>query len=164
MVKTMLEVLILWLLICSPINANRSWNSTVREGSTANPQPTPVFNSTGGFQYVDPFIGTAGDMPDAGHVFPGATLPFGMVKAVADTNGRDNLGGFTVDNSLIYGFSHMHDSGTFKAVVWRFVHVVDIVNNKCRNRWGKLESPSLSYDTCRRPFPHLVSRSKLCDQ
>jgi predicted alpha-1,2-mannosidase len=46
-----------------------------------------------------------------GHVFPGATLPFGMAKAVADCNG-DNQGGFASDGSDIVGFSHMHDSGT----------------------------------------------------
>jgi putative alpha-1,2-mannosidase len=45
-----------------------------------------------------------------GHVFPGATLPFGMAKAVADVSG-ENQGGFASDNSGIIGFSHMHDSG-----------------------------------------------------
>lgn len=34
-----------------------------------------------------------------------------MVKAGADVIG-ENQGGFTSDNSPIYGFSHMHDSGT----------------------------------------------------
>ncbi|PVH95166.1 glycoside hydrolase family 92 protein [Periconia macrospinosa] len=57
--------------------------------------------------YVDPLIGTI----NGGHVFPGATLPYGMAKAVADVNG-DNQGGFTSDNAPIKGFSHMHDSGT----------------------------------------------------
>ncbi|KAK2732726.1 hypothetical protein FQN57_002480 [Myotisia sp. PD_48] len=56
---------------------------------------------------VNPLIGTAG----GGHVFPGASLPFGMVKAGADTNG-DNMGGFDSLADLILGFSHMHDSGT----------------------------------------------------
>ncbi|TEY82454.1 hypothetical protein BOTCAL_0029g00430 [Botryotinia calthae] len=61
------------------------------------------------FKYVDPFIGTA----KGGHVFPGATLPFGMAKAVADVNNPDEKqGGFASDNSDITGFSHMHDSGT----------------------------------------------------
>jgi putative alpha-1,2-mannosidase len=46
----------------------------------------------------------------AGHVFAGATLPFGMVKAVADVNG-ENQGGFSTDGSNVIGFSHMHDSG-----------------------------------------------------
>ena len=36
-------------------------------------------------QYVDPLIGTA----NGGHVFAGATLPFGMAKAVPDSvNGK----------------------------------------------------------------------------
>ncbi|RFU28116.1 hypothetical protein B7463_g8224, partial [Scytalidium lignicola] len=61
------------------------------------------------FKYVDPFIGTS----DGGHVFPGATLPFGMAKAVADVNDPDEKqGGFASGNSDITGFSHMHDSGT----------------------------------------------------
>lgn len=46
------------------------------------------------------------------HVFPGASMPFGMAKAVADTDNMDaNLGGFTTDESGIRGFSQMHDSG-----------------------------------------------------
>ncbi len=36
-----------------------------------------------------------------------------MAKAVADSkNPVDGQGGFTSDDSLILGFSHMHDSGT----------------------------------------------------
>ena len=58
-------------------------------------------------QFVDPLIGTV----NGGHVFAGATLPFGMAKAVADVNG-ESQGGFASDNSNITGFSHMHDSGT----------------------------------------------------
>ncbi|KAK5110704.1 hypothetical protein LTR62_005581 [Meristemomyces frigidus] len=57
--------------------------------------------------FVDPLIGTV----NGGHVFPGATLPFAMAKAVADVNGEDQ-GGFASDGSNITGFSHMHDSGT----------------------------------------------------
>ncbi|TAQ91187.1 hypothetical protein B7494_g568 [Chlorociboria aeruginascens] len=61
------------------------------------------------FDFVDPLIGTV----NGGHVFPGATLPFGMAKAVADVNNPDEKqGGFASDNSDITGFSHMHDSGT----------------------------------------------------
>ncbi|KAL3963007.1 hypothetical protein ACCO45_004530 [Purpureocillium lilacinum] len=58
--------------------------------------------------FVNPLIGTV----NGGHVFPGATLPFGMAKAVADTNGAELQGGFASDSSDIVGFSHMHDSGT----------------------------------------------------
>ncbi|KAF1363603.1 hypothetical protein EJ07DRAFT_102433 [Lizonia empirigonia] len=35
-----------------------------------------------------------------------------MAKAGADTSGGENQGGFSSDMSLVYGFSHMHDSGT----------------------------------------------------
>ncbi|KAB8073563.1 glycosyl hydrolase family 92-domain-containing protein [Aspergillus leporis] len=59
------------------------------------------------FSYIDPFIGTS----DGGHSFPGATLPFGMAKGVADTDGA-NQGGFASDARSVTGFSHTHDSGT----------------------------------------------------
>lgn len=48
------------------------------------------------FKYVDPLIGTT----NGGHVFPGATLPFGMAKAVADVDGSEAQGGFASDDSL----------------------------------------------------------------
>ncbi|GAB1315992.1 hypothetical protein MFIFM68171_06202 [Madurella fahalii] len=60
-------------------------------------------------EYIDPLIGTT----NGGHVFAGATLPYGMAKAVADTNSAaENAAGFVSDNAQIIGFSHMHDSGT----------------------------------------------------
>ncbi|KAI0475401.1 glycoside hydrolase family 92 protein [Xylariaceae sp. FL0804] len=59
-------------------------------------------------QYVDQLIGST----NGGNVFPGATLPYGMAKAVADTNSSSNQGGFTLDGSPILGFSALHDSGT----------------------------------------------------
>ncbi|TAQ91327.1 hypothetical protein B7494_g290 [Chlorociboria aeruginascens] len=59
------------------------------------------------FKYVNPLIGTT----NGGNVFAGATLPYGMAKAVADVNGQ-NTAGFSTDESSVTGFSHMHDSGT----------------------------------------------------
>ncbi|RDW77967.1 putative alpha-1,2-mannosidase family protein [Coleophoma crateriformis] len=59
-------------------------------------------------QYVDQLIGSS----NGGNIFPGATLPYGMAKAVADTDSGSNQGGFTTDGSNITGFSSMHDSGT----------------------------------------------------
>ncbi|GBF62851.1 secreted glycosidase [Trichophyton mentagrophytes] len=59
-------------------------------------------------RYVDQLVGTA----NGGHAFPGASLPYGMAKAVADVDGSENYGGFTTEGSNITGFSHMHDSGT----------------------------------------------------
>ncbi|RAL12537.1 glycoside hydrolase family 92 protein [Aspergillus homomorphus CBS 101889] len=57
--------------------------------------------------FIDPLIGTS----NGGHSFAGATLPFGMAKAVADTLG-ENQAGFAYDTQYVSGFSHMHDSGT----------------------------------------------------
>ncbi len=59
---------------------------------------------------VNPFIGTGGH----GHTFPGASSPFGMVQLSPDTrlDGWDGCGGYHYDDSVIYGFSHTHLSGT----------------------------------------------------
>lgn len=59
---------------------------------------------------VNPFIGTGGH----GHTFPGATLPFGMVQLSPDTrlDGWDGCSGYHYSDSVIYGFSHTHLSGT----------------------------------------------------
>jgi putative alpha-1,2-mannosidase len=59
-------------------------------------------------KHVDPLIGAS----NGGNVFPGASLPYGMAKAVADTNSTSNQGGFTLDGAVVTGFSTMHDSGT----------------------------------------------------
>ncbi|OAA53128.1 Glycosyl hydrolase 92 [Cordyceps fumosorosea ARSEF 2679] len=58
--------------------------------------------------YVDQLIGSS----NGGNVFPGATVPYGMAKAVADTTSGSNQGGFTLDGSPVSGFSVLHDSGT----------------------------------------------------
>ncbi|KAI1303274.1 glycoside hydrolase family 92 protein [Xylaria venustula] len=63
--------------------------------------------ASGGYSFVNPLIGTR----NGGHVFAGATLPFGMAKAVADVT-EDNQGGYASNGSPVTGFSHMHDSGT----------------------------------------------------
>ncbi len=59
---------------------------------------------------VDPFIGTGGH----GHTYPGATIPFGMVQLSPDTRleGWDGSSGYYATDSLVYGFSHTHLSGT----------------------------------------------------
>jgi predicted alpha-1,2-mannosidase len=61
--------------------------------------------------YVNPFVGTGGH----GHTFPGATLPFGMVQLSPDTRidgSWDGCSGYHYSDSIIYGFSHTHLSGT----------------------------------------------------
>ncbi|MCX6232527.1 MAG: GH92 family glycosyl hydrolase [Bacteroidetes bacterium] len=60
--------------------------------------------------YVNPFIGTGGH----GHTYPGVALPFGMVQLSPDTrlDGWDGCGGYHYSDSIVYGFSHTHLSGT----------------------------------------------------
>jgi predicted alpha-1,2-mannosidase len=61
--------------------------------------------------YVNPLIGTGGH----GHTFPGAVLPFGMVQLSPDTRvdgSWDGCSGYHYSDSVIYGFSHTHLSGT----------------------------------------------------
>jgi predicted alpha-1,2-mannosidase len=59
---------------------------------------------------INPMVGT-----DAtGHTFPGATVPFGMVQLSPDTrlDTWEGCSGYHYGDSLIYGFSHTHLSGT----------------------------------------------------
>lgn len=60
--------------------------------------------------FVDPFIGTGGH----GHTYPGASAPFGMMQLSPDTryDGWDGCSGYHYSDSIIYGFSHTHLSGT----------------------------------------------------
>ncbi|GAB4324202.1 MAG: hypothetical protein Kow00127_16890 [Bacteroidales bacterium] len=59
---------------------------------------------------VDPFIGTGGH----GHTYPGAVVPFGMVQLSPDTRleGWDGCSGYHYSDTIVYGFSHTHLSGT----------------------------------------------------
>jgi predicted alpha-1,2-mannosidase len=61
-------------------------------------------------QYVNPFIGTGGH----GHTYPGPAFPFGMIQPGPDTrlDGWDGCSGYHYTDSLLYGFSQTHLSGT----------------------------------------------------
>ena len=61
-------------------------------------------------RYVDPMIGTGA----TGHTFPGAVRPHGMVQLSPDTgfSGWEHASGYHHDDKAIFGFSHMHLSGT----------------------------------------------------
>ena len=65
---------------------------------------------TSPLSFVNPFVGTGGH----GHTFPGATAPFGMIQLSPDTRheGWDGCSGYHYSDSIIYGFSHTHLSGT----------------------------------------------------
>jgi predicted alpha-1,2-mannosidase len=60
--------------------------------------------------YVNPLIGTS----DHGHVFPGASLPFGMMQLSPDTRlgTWDGCSGYHYSDTTIIGFSHNHLTGT----------------------------------------------------
>ena len=81
-------------------------------------------------QYVKPIIGTQ----RMGHVYPGATVPFGMVQLSPETdtpsyelNGKYNpdvykyCAGYQYDDKTIVGFSHTHFSGTGHADLGDFL-------------------------------------------
>ncbi|MDR1975205.1 MAG: GH92 family glycosyl hydrolase [Bacteroidales bacterium] len=73
--------------------------------------PEIISNQKNDFcHYVNPFIGTGGH----GHTFPGATAPFGMIQPSPDTrlDGWDGCSGYHYSDSVVYGFSHTHLSGT----------------------------------------------------
>ena len=76
--------------------------------------PCLAFQSFAQINYakiVNPFIGTGGH----GHTFPGAVAPFGMVQVSPDTRidgSWDGCSGYHQSDSVIYGFSHTHLSGT----------------------------------------------------
>ena len=60
--------------------------------------------------FVDPFIGTAGQ----GHCFPGATVPFGGIQLSPDNprSAWEWCSGYHYSDSIISSFSHSHLSGT----------------------------------------------------
>ncbi len=67
--------------------------------------------STDYASFVDPFIGTGG----AGHTYPGATVPYGMLQLSPDTRidgSWEGCSGYHYSDSVLYGFSHTHLSGT----------------------------------------------------
>ncbi len=70
----------------------------------------PELKDSGLSAHVNPFIGTGGH----GHTYPGASMPFGMVQLSPDTRleGWDGCSGYHNSDSIIYGFSHTHLSGT----------------------------------------------------
>lgn len=67
-------------------------------------------------RWVNPFIGTGAVQSSlSGNNYPGATVPFGMVQLSPDTREAPDwaqASGYDYNDSIIYGFSHTHLSGT----------------------------------------------------
>ena len=73
---------------------------------------TVLIQKGGGRRPIDD---TAAPITDEhGHVYPGATVPFGMVQLGPDTRleGWDGCSGYHFDDERVFGFSHTHLSGT----------------------------------------------------
>lgn len=66
--------------------------------------------------WVDPFIGSSSldSLSLPSNTFPGVTIPFGMVQLSPDTQNDifNTCSGYQWKDSIIYGFSHTHLSGT----------------------------------------------------
>jgi len=100
-------------------------------------------------EYVNPFIGTGGH----GHTYPGAAVPFGMVQLSPDTRltGWDGCSAYHYSDSIIYGFSHTHLSGTGCSdygdiLLMPFVGTINLKNTECASSFNhKTETASPGY-------------------
>ena len=102
--------------------------------------------------FVNPFIGTK----NAGHTFPGASVPFGSVQLSPDTDtiplfhNRKYTGdvyrycdGYQYIDSTIVGFSHTHFSGTGHADLGDILMMP--ANGKILLNPGTEQHPELGY-------------------
>ncbi|HWZ16525.1 MAG TPA: GH92 family glycosyl hydrolase [Mucilaginibacter sp.] len=80
---------------------------TFLTGISAHAQHHPDRNLT---SFVDPYIGSGGH----GHVFVGASVPFGAVQLGPENfyKGWDWCSGYNYGDSVLIGFAHTHLSGT----------------------------------------------------
>ena len=81
------------------------------------PKPNPTVQPGTLGSDVNPFIGTGGVRYLCGNNFPGATVPFGMVRLSPDTvsplgNRATNSSGYYYRDQRILGFSHTRLAGT----------------------------------------------------
>lgn len=104
---------ILFAFVCFPTLAQNPSVDALKGSQEIRKQYIGSFSnttSTSKSLFVDPFIGTGGH----GHTYPGASAPFGMMQLSPDTRyeGWDGCSGYHYSDSIIYGFSHTHLSGT----------------------------------------------------
>ncbi|MCB0479093.1 MAG: GH92 family glycosyl hydrolase [Crocinitomicaceae bacterium] len=101
--KNPIHLLLLLTTLAQSCSSEKSESSESEQSNKEYIQESPV-------DLVNPFIGTGGH----GHTYPGATMPFGMVQLSPDTrlDGWDGCGGYHYSDSIIFGFSHTHLSGT----------------------------------------------------
>lgn len=77
---------------------------------SCNTEKPAVKSSSDLTQFVDPYIGS----DYHGHVFVGASVPFGMIQLGPNnkTQGWDWCSGYHYSDSVLIGFAHTHLSGT----------------------------------------------------
>ena len=90
---------------------------------------------------VNPFVGTGGLPYLCGNNFPGATVPFGMVRLSPDTvstGGKraTNSSGYFYSDPQILGFSHTRLAGTGATDGGHFLVIPMITNSTNSNRHG----------------------------
>ncbi|KAL0946279.1 hypothetical protein HGRIS_012530 [Hohenbuehelia grisea] len=117
----LVQVLASGMLIRAQISISTASSITSEGSQSASASfSTPSASSTASLgkisdpaSFVNLFIGTT----NGGHVFPGATLPHGMVKTGVDTDAPGNHAGYDANPMFnVTGFSQLHDSGTGGAV------------------------------------------------
>jgi len=83
---------------------------------------------SGILQKVNPFVGTSGDR---GQMYPGAEMPFGLIKLAPDTYPGALSGtahsGYDYEDRSVVGFSHLRFSGVGNAGVGGNVSVLPLV-------------------------------------
>lgn len=95
--------------------------------------------------FVDPMIGSVAKTKYYGRTFPGATLPFSLVKLGPDTyTGGDVGSGYSFEHKTLEGFSFVHMSG----IGWfgDFGNLlVTPTNGKFHPNRGSVENPETGY-------------------
>ncbi|MEZ0496252.1 GH92 family glycosyl hydrolase [Sphingomonas sp. IW22] len=133
------------------IHRRRPASAALALASIAMTAMTPLASVTaqerGGYDSVDPFIGTGGE----GHTFPGAVAPFGMVQASPDTDTgcqvRECYGhaaGYRYDDPTIQGFSHTHFSGAGHSDLGDFL-VMPVAGTNVSLEPGDASKPGSGY-------------------
>ncbi len=91
---------------------------TADKAAPADTAPPPLGPPVDLVAAIDPFIATGGIGYQVGCAFPGAAVPFGLVKLSPDTAdaagasfGAYRGGGYHADDVFIQGFSHLHLHG-----------------------------------------------------
>lgn len=118
-------------------------------------KPTPTVQPGALGKDVNPFIGTGGVAYLCGNNFPGATVPFGMVRLSPDTvtaqgRGATNSSGYFYSDPRILGFSHTRLAGTGATDGGNFLVIPCTAQSAATQRRGMNTNYSHDYE---RAFP-----------